>query len=371
MRKFLFGFILLLIVPGLLGAQQGKVFSVFDKGVSLDLELATITVTGAAIFEGTVTMNAAVTINNTVAVNDVITATVSDAATTTVTDVLKLIHNTSGTPDAGLGTGLQFQIEDLGGSEEQASIDVAFRTVTEGSEDADMIIKLNSGGGMAEVVRFVGIAGEERVGINGVDPVQVLAVKSEGDGDEVFTVIQDTSTSAIFIVGQGSGSQGYMILRGADHVTDILLSSDGNDSYINSGDFGIGVANPGAFVHIQPDSSSSLVRLFMIEDTTGQAANDVDTALVVMPDGNVGVGIASPTANLHVFQDSPTASQILFRIGTDGDATRFSVDEDGDVVMDGSVNVGAGGGTIFAGFGQISTILPVTDVDLNFQTLPL
>lgn len=314
MKRFLFGFILLLIVPGLLGAQQGKVFSVFDKGVSVDLELVTLTVTGATVLEGTVTISGAVTINNTVAVNNAITATVSDAATTTVTDVLTLIHNTSGTPAAGLGTGLEFQVEDAGGDEEQGRIDVAMRTVTDGSEDANMIFKVNSAGGMVEGMRIIGLSGGGRVGINNTDPVQMLAVKAQAKSTNVIGVIQDTTTAGVILLGEASGSQGQIDILGHDHVVDITLKADGSDSFIKEGDFGLGDTTPDYPFEIL----STTTPQFAISNDDGNdyATFDVSTAglltittvdqaaalghIALMPDGNVGIGTASPAHLLHL-----------------------------------------------------------------------
>ncbi len=55
-----------------------------------------------------------------------------------VRDPIRLERTTSGTPAAGIGIGISFSIEDLGGSEEQAAIDVVLNDVTDGSEDISM-----------------------------------------------------------------------------------------------------------------------------------------------------------------------------------------------------------------------------------------
>ena len=58
------------------------------------------------------------------------------ALTNAVSDRLTLLHRTTGTPAAGFGLGLTFEIEDAGGSEEQGSIDVELDVVGSGSEEA-------------------------------------------------------------------------------------------------------------------------------------------------------------------------------------------------------------------------------------------
>ncbi len=75
---------------------------------------------------------------------------ITDTSTTAVVDVMKLTHD-AGTAAGGVGTGLVFQVDDAGGIEEQASIDVSLSTVTDGSEDADFIINLNQAGTMRKV----------------------------------------------------------------------------------------------------------------------------------------------------------------------------------------------------------------------------
>ena len=82
-------------------------------------------------------------------INQVIT----DTTTNAVVDVAKLTHD-GGTAAAGVGTGLVFQVDDAGGIEEQGSIDVSLSTVTNGAEQADMVVRLNQAGTMREVLRI-------------------------------------------------------------------------------------------------------------------------------------------------------------------------------------------------------------------------
>ncbi|HEX9779634.1 MAG TPA: hypothetical protein VGB20_00285 [bacterium] len=73
-----------------------------------------------------------------------------------VVDLFTLTKDTTGTAAAGIGAGFSFHIEDAGGSEEQGSIDVSMTTVTDASEDADMIFSLNRAGTITEVMRLDG-----------------------------------------------------------------------------------------------------------------------------------------------------------------------------------------------------------------------
>ncbi len=77
------------------------------------------------------------------------------SATNTVVDALNLEVSSTGTPAAGLGIGISFQVEDLGGLEEQISIDGVLTTATDGAEDADAVFSHNTAGTMAEALRLV------------------------------------------------------------------------------------------------------------------------------------------------------------------------------------------------------------------------
>ena len=79
----------------------------------------------------------------------------ADATTNVVTDILDLSH-TGGTVAAGFGTGIRFDIEDAGGIEEQASIDVSLDVVTDAAEEASIIFRHNVAGTMQESMRIDG-----------------------------------------------------------------------------------------------------------------------------------------------------------------------------------------------------------------------
>ena len=104
---------------------------------------------------------------------------VNDTSTTNaVQDVLTVRSSTTGTPAAGLGVGIEFDVEDAGGVEQQGSIDVALTTETDSAEDADMIFSINTAGSVAEVLRLV-------------------AASSATTGDSVTITQNTTETDAI------------------------------------------------------------------------------------------------------------------------------------------------------------------------------
>ena len=85
-----------------------------------------------------------------------INADIDDASNTTVTDVINIVHSTSGTAAAGIGAGLTFDLENAVGTEEEhAYIDVVSTTATDGAEDSDVVIGVMSAGAVAETLRLV------------------------------------------------------------------------------------------------------------------------------------------------------------------------------------------------------------------------
>ncbi|MBL4755713.1 MAG: hypothetical protein JKY52_19230, partial [Flavobacteriales bacterium] len=77
-----------------------------------------------------------------------------------VTDMLNFNREADpAVPAAGIGTGITFGIEDAGGLEEQASIDVILDDVTNLSEDATITFNVNQGGTLSEIMRIDGSDG--------------------------------------------------------------------------------------------------------------------------------------------------------------------------------------------------------------------
>lgn len=77
------------------------------------------------------------------------THAIADAATNTVTDVLKLQHTTSGTAAAGFGAGILLQLEDdgNGAAEDAARISAIWTVATAGGETTQLQFATRSAGG--------------------------------------------------------------------------------------------------------------------------------------------------------------------------------------------------------------------------------
>lgn len=88
------------------------------------------------------------------------THTFADTVTNVQTTQLTFTHNTTGTAAAGFGTRFLWNLEDAAGNSQAAAfIDVVWTDATNGSEDAEMVFGVTTGGAApAEVFRFRGAA---------------------------------------------------------------------------------------------------------------------------------------------------------------------------------------------------------------------
>jgi hypothetical protein len=80
----------------------------------------------------------------------------TDGVDNAVSYILRLIHETSGTPATGIGAGVEFQVETASGNVEiGATLEALTTDVTSTSEDFDVVIKsMAAGAAAAERVRF-------------------------------------------------------------------------------------------------------------------------------------------------------------------------------------------------------------------------
>ena len=135
-----------------------------DSGAAVTITLpnATSTLSGiglAETFSGVKTFSAAPIIHY------------SGTDTNAVRDLLTIKNESSGTPAAGLGIGLSFQITDLTGAtvEEQASMDVKLATATSTAEDVDIVFSQNLAGTITPTVTFDSINQEVVIGQDATD----------------------------------------------------------------------------------------------------------------------------------------------------------------------------------------------------------
>ncbi len=249
---------------------------------------------------------------------------VSDSATNAVSYGQRLSHITSGTPAAGLGAGLEFEVETAADNNEiLGAIEGVSTVVTGGSEEGALVFKtMTSGAAAVERMRIKGTS----VGIGTATPDRLLH-------SEVSDALTTAVTPAARFTHVSTNTPDVGLGTSIEFETE---TANGNNE--------VG----GAIESLTTDVTSGQEDFAMIFKTMDNGATAAERVRVTST-GYVGIGTGSTVSgNLHVYQASPTANQTLFLIGTSDDASRFSVDEDGDVGADGTITaaqfVGGGAG---------------------------
>lgn len=125
------------------------------------------------------------------------TFTVDDAATN-VTDVLTLVHTTTGTAANGIGTGILFRSEDAGGTtEDVANIQAILTNAGAATEASALAIRLRTGGGaLTEYHRFT--SGQLLI------PAGSLSAPSLAGSTDTDTGVYWTTDGFMFLVSNGT-----------------------------------------------------------------------------------------------------------------------------------------------------------------------
>ncbi|MFC1632247.1 beta strand repeat-containing protein, partial [Candidatus Omnitrophota bacterium] len=195
----------------------------------------------------------------------------TDATTNAVVDVVTITEE-GGTPAAGLGAGLTFDVEDAGGVEQQGSIDVALTTVTDLSEDADMVFSLNSGGVITEIARLNGDA-------KTLQMPEVAAPSGNPDANHGWLYVKDNGGTSDLYFEDDAGTVVELTAAGAE--TDPTLTDDG--------DVTIGAAGGNVTLTFDADGG-----------TDGTIVWDGANDELEIANGEVGIGITNPGADLDI-----------------------------------------------------------------------
>lgn len=261
-----------------------------------------------------------------------------NASGSLILTTLAIERTTTGTPSAGIGTAIDFKIEDAGGIEEQATLDVVLEDATDGSEDAAMVFNLNYGGSMTEIMRVGGTFGN--VGIGTPAPEELLTLSRLTNPvlrlDRSNTSAKDWEVEA--------DNNGFHISGGADGTGASLTEFVTVDE---SGNVGIGTTSPSSNLEVQSANaeisvdhtntgSTSIVNMTENDAVTGQFGqigstngtypndmiiNNATTGAgngginlsisnaILTPSlrinniGNVGLGIYDADSELHVYRN--------------------------------------------------------------------
>ena len=165
--------------------------------------------------------------------------TATTALTNTVKNLIRLDHSTSGTPAAGIGTGISLRTETTAGLKEGTIIESVTTDVGSGTEDFDLVLKnMAAGAAAAEGLRIkstkqLQLAGYTTSSSYSGTPVGYLQYDSSGNvitaaiptggGDMVLADVQTVTGAKTF--GTIGGAVGKLILAGSTSGSTILNAS--------------------------------------------------------------------------------------------------------------------------------------------------
>lgn len=255
----------------------------FKIGTNADLtnnNLLTLTTTGAL---GLGTSTPAVQLHN----------LVTDAATSTVTNVATFGHNTSGTPAANYGVSIDLQMQDATVTNRQSFLLSSYWTdATDATRSARTEFSSPNGGAVFKWMQF------GRGAVKSTDILTSTTSTSITGGGAVLNLINTDATA-------GSVSRQFWLtentLKGA------WVTSANNSLYLGTGVGG------------------STVTQMTLLDNAGSP-------------GSVGIGILAPTSKLHQDSGNATASYHQFTAGTTTgqtatDGTLIGIDASGNAIF--------------------------------------
>jgi hypothetical protein len=204
-----------------------------------DIQVATLEVTGTSALDGAVTSSAG------------ITTVKEDSGTNTVLNPLIVKRTSSGTPAAGIGTGIEFTTETAAGNNEIGhTIQSVTTDVSSGGEDFDLVINTMVGGATAaekarltsagvwtvDSITSLATNGDLSIAANGTGvPDLEAGFKVNGSAGVPTASIQDNAVTIAkmaglargsIISGDSSGDPAALAVGSANTV----LQSDGTDA---------------------------------------------------------------------------------------------------------------------------------------------
>lgn len=281
--------------------------------------------------------------------------------TNTVNRLFRMVHNTSGVPAAGIGTGFSLESETASGNNEIGAVIEAVTTdVTSTSEDFDLVFKTMSGGSAAaEKFRLKSFGG---VGFSGNytstslgHAINVDYVVNGGTSPTHATLAYGNSFTfgtnnqvyyGMFIyptvtVGAFTGTKTIGIYYGASGTP----STDHYGLIIASGKTGLGTAGPTRQLHVaETDVSVNSVtypQRLSHWITTGTEANGIGVGLEfeVHTSGDLTTGVKEIGATIETVATDVTAASedfdLIFKTMAAGAAAteKMRITSDGRIVI--------------------------------------
>ena len=262
--------------------------------------------------------------------NTGVTLNVENSTTNSVTDLLKLQVQSSGTPAVGIGTGIEFSTETAAGTLEIGGIIESVTTgITPTSEEFDMVFKtMSSGATAAERLKLNGSGatiGNINLNANAIISTNTngnLALTPNGTGDvqlDADTVRVGDNNANVTITTNGTGD--LTLNTNAGSSSGVITIADGADGNIS----------------ITPNGAGNVV----IDDIniTGKIIGPSDdTDLITLADGVVTVAGEVSMTTLDIGGDnvSATADELnLLDGGTSVGGSITIADSDGIIINDG------------------------------------
>ena len=206
-----------------------------------------------------------------------------------------------------------------------------FSEPSSGGSSAIRFFTTNSGT-RAEKLRITSVG---RVGINSIDPATALDIQSTKNSDGL--TVTKAGTRSAFLGHNGSGTEGLLTLKEGGTTTVQLYAETNQDSYINSGDFGIGTNSPSTKLDVRPTAE---------DPTTGSPAAG-SFLQVRADDATVGKGPSLALMNLSGSKETGWRLSALTASGNNGDFTIHGYG--GGATYSERLRILSGGGITFNG----------------------
>ena len=228
-----------------------------------------------------------------------VTLNVENSGTNSVTDVLKLQAQSSGTPAVGIGTGIEFSTETAAGNLETGGvIESSASGLTPTSEEFDMIFKtMSSGGAAAERLKLNGSGATiGNINVNGntiisTDTNGNIALTPNGTGEvDISKVDIDAGAIDGAVIGANSAAAGTFTTLSASTLGAAL---DANNQAITNIDVNSGAIDG---VTIGTNSAVTDLRVDNIKiDGNTISSTDSNGNVTIDPNGTGNVAIGNFT----------------------------------------------------------------------------
>ena len=184
----------------------------------------------------------------------------------------------------------------------------------------DNAIDLGTTGARFKDLHLSGVAYATQVGIGTASPTKSLSVKAPSGSNGGIDVFHSNGNKVAELVHSGSGDEGRLSLLDSGSTTVQFMGETGQNSYINSGNVGIGQSAPATTLHIG-DGASHYVRI------ENAGSGDVSSGYQIYRGSSVGMSLYDNPA------DNTTSLQCAgsLNINAGGSGADLHVNTNGNV----------------------------------------